>query len=69
MEDRFVALFALVAGAFSLAGAVFEWSFFMNHRKARLVQSVLGRTGARILYAVLGVGLIALGLAAASGRL
>ncbi len=36
--------------------------FFMNHRKARFLVSLFGRTASRIIYMVLGAGLVVTGL-------
>ena len=47
-------LFLVVAGLFSVVGAVFDWSWFMSARRARLLVTVLTRTGARVFYALLG---------------
>lgn len=55
-------LLVLLGGAFSICGAIFEWGIFMNHYKARIMIKLLGRRGARILYAVLGAVLVVLGL-------
>ena len=55
------------AGAFSVAGAIADWDWFMESRKARFFVKVLGRTGARIFYGLLGLALIALGLAGLLG--
>ncbi len=48
-------------GLFAIAGATFDFEWFMNHRKARIFVSMLGRGGARILYGALGTGLVVLG--------
>lgn len=60
-----VGLVLVPAGLFSLAGALFDWSWFFGARKARLIAAVLGRTGARVAYAGLGGGLAGAGLALA----
>lgn len=62
-------IFFVLAGLFSFAGAVFKWEWFMTHYRARLFVRVLGRNGARVLYALLGVFLASLGLAGAFGLL
>ncbi len=49
-------------GVFAICGATFEWGFFMNHRKARFLVSLFGRTAARIIYMALGAGLVVTGL-------
>ncbi|MDJ0581218.1 immunity 17 family protein [Crocosphaera sp.] len=54
-------LFVIVAGVFSLCGAILNWDWYMNHRKARFLLRMLGRGGARVFYGVLGLGLIILG--------
>jgi small neutral amino acid transporter SnatA (MarC family) len=56
------ALFIL-AGLFSFAGALFNWEWFMTNYKAAVFVRILGRSGARILYAILGLLLAALGFA------
>ncbi len=42
-------------GTFSVLGAWKNWDWFMNNRRARLVISLLGRTGARWFYALIGL--------------
>jgi hypothetical protein len=49
-----IGLLLVAFGAFAIAGAVMDWDFFMNARKARLVVAIIGRTGARIFYGLLG---------------
>ena len=53
----------ILAGLFSLAGAVFDWDWFMGSRRAGLIVRILSRTGARIFYGLLGLVLIGLGAA------
>jgi len=59
----------VAAGAFSIAGAVADWDWFMNHRKARFFVNVLGRDGARVFYGLLGTAIAALGVLKATGVL
>jgi hypothetical protein len=56
-------LILVAIGAFSLSGAIFNWNWFMNSRRARFVSMILTRTGARIFYGLLGITLIIIGLA------
>ncbi len=56
-----------IAGLFSFAGAAFDWEWFMTQPGAAIFVRILGRNGARILYALLGVFLSILGLAGAFG--
>jgi len=56
-----VGLLIVAGGLFGMAGGIFDWEWFMNHRKARFMCTILTRTGARIFYVVLGLGLVVLG--------
>lgn len=60
-------LFLVAAGLFSVTGAVLDWEWFMNSRKARFMSVLLSRNGARIFYAILGVGIIVVGVLIAIG--
>jgi small neutral amino acid transporter SnatA (MarC family) len=62
-----VIVISILGGLFSLAGAIFDWEWFMTHYKAAVFVRLLGRGGARLLYAFLGLFLVAGGLAAAFG--
>lgn len=62
-----IGLFIVAAGLFAIAGAAFDWDLFMNNRKARLFVATLGRTGARIFYALLGLGITVLGALITAG--
>lgn len=62
-------LIIVACGLFSICGAFFNWDWFMNHRKARFLSNFLGRSGARLLYGILGGALVVLGGAIASGSL
>jgi len=57
-----IGLLFVAVGLFAAAGGIFDWEWFMNHHKARLRCSILTRTGARIFYVVLGLGLLVLGV-------
>ena len=54
-------LIFVAAGAFSTTGAICNWEWFMNARKARFLVKMLSRNGARIFYGILGLGLVVLG--------
>lgn len=64
MESEQIAmlLVGFLGGGFSLAGAIFNWDWFMNNRRARFFVGIFGRQGARIFYAILGFFLIGLGI-------
>jgi small neutral amino acid transporter SnatA (MarC family) len=60
-ENTWIAIFICLAGCFSLLGSIFNWGFFFESRKAELFLKLLGRKGARIFYALLGMVLIFMG--------
>jgi len=53
---------AVVAGLVAMTAALGNWHWFMGHPDARPVVKSLGRSGARVWYCALGLGLIVLGL-------
>ena len=52
----------VLSGIFAVCGAVFNWDFFFQHRRARRIVAVFGRNGARIFYVLLGVLVIFCGI-------
>ena len=67
LQDVFVGAVAVGIGLFALLSAAFNWDWSYQLWKARWVESRFGRRGARIFYAILGVVMIALGVAIAVG--
>jgi hypothetical protein len=59
--------FFILAGLFTLAGAVFEWDFYWRSSKARFWEALLGRLVARTILALVGLALTALGAGAMLG--
>ncbi|QDU95303.1 hypothetical protein Pla8534_31180 [Lignipirellula cremea] len=57
----------MAVGVFSMCGAYFDWDWFMDSRTARFFSGMLGRTGARVVYLLLGLLVIAIGAAVALG--
>lgn len=55
------------AGVFSICGAMFNWEWFMNNRKARFFVRILGRGGTRMFYGILGTALVVVGVLMAMG--
>lgn len=54
-------IFVLV-GFYSLAGAWFDWDWFMENRKAQFFHKILGnRMRARVFYVVFGSALVIAG--------
>ena len=60
-------ILSIFAGLFSLAGAILDWGWFMTNYRAAVFVRILGRGGARLLYAVLGLVLAGLGFGGAFG--
>ena len=66
-EDLFVGTVAVVLGALLVTAASVNWAWYYSLRSARFLESKLTRTGARIVHGLLGLALIAVGLAVAAG--
>jgi small neutral amino acid transporter SnatA (MarC family) len=66
-EDAFVGTVAVALGLFLLTCAVTNWPWYYSFRSAQWLRRWLGRRGARVFHALLGLGLIALGIAIARG--
>lgn len=49
-------------GFFVLLGAAFNWDWFFSLRAPRMIESLLGRIGARIVYCLLGVLFVVMGV-------
>ena len=66
MEAMLIAIMFMIVmvlgGLFSIAGAVFNWNFFFEHRRARRLVKFIGRNGARIFYILLGIFVIFCGV-------
>ncbi len=63
-------LLLILAGLFSMCGAGFDWDWFMENRKARMMSELLGdRSRARVFYLILGLAILAVGFLGAFGVL
>jgi hypothetical protein len=62
-----LSVFFVAAGIFSILGGACDWDWFMNARKARFMVTILSRSGARIFYCLLGLGLVVLGVLGTMG--
>ena len=61
-ETSFASLLFIAAGLFSIAGAYFNWDWYMNNYRARIFVRLLGRGGARVFYAILGAAISGVGV-------
>jgi small neutral amino acid transporter SnatA (MarC family) len=67
LQDVFVGAVAVGIGLFALLSAAFNWDWSYQFWTARWVESRFGRRGARVFYVILGLVMIALGVAIATG--
>ena len=59
-------LFAIL-GLLVVCGAIFNWSWITEDPRAHFISSLLGRTGMRIFYVLLGLFITGLGVLLAVG--
>lgn len=69
MTPVFLGIIPLIGGVICIAGAYFQWEWFMQAENARPVIDRLGWKRARVLYAILGIALAAVGILVAAGIL
>jgi hypothetical protein len=62
MDSDFSFLLLIVIGLYAMAGAGLDWEWFMGDPKAQIFVRLLGRTGTRVFYILLGVGVVIIGL-------
>lgn len=60
-KSQWMSVLLILIGLFTMAGGAFNWNWYMEHRKARFVSSLMGRNGARIFYVVFGFGMTVFG--------
>ena len=65
--DKMIGLFLAAVGLFVLAGSAFNWEWYWDRRRTRVWVDLLGRAGARILYAIMGAAVLVLGVLMAAG--
>lgn len=52
----------IAGGLFSIVCSLKEYRFFVEHRKAKVMAGLLGKTGMKVFYVTLGLGLVVAGL-------
>lgn len=67
VQDVFVGAVAIGIGIFALLSGVLNWEWSYRLWKARWVEARFGRRAARAFYVILGLSMIALGIAIAAG--
>jgi hypothetical protein len=56
--DLFMGVVLVSSGLLSVFGGLIGWEWFLAHRKAAPIVALLGRSGARVFYVVIGVAVI-----------
>jgi hypothetical protein len=61
MDPQIIVLACVLfaSGVFTIAGAVLNWDWFMNSRRAWIFVKLFGRNGARVVYGVFGLVFLA----------
>ena len=67
MTPTIIGILLGLAGLYTLAGAITNWDWFMESRKASRWVKLIGRNNARIFYIILGTLLFILGVLFALG--
>lgn len=57
MERVYFFIF-VIAGLITIAGSILNWDWFFESRKVRIINSLFGRTAARVFYIIIGVIII-----------
>ncbi len=60
-EHIILPILLMCCGIFSAVCALKDMDWFMEHRKARMLVRIIGRTGTRVFYTVLGAAIFAVG--------
>ena len=67
MSPNLFGIVIALIGIFPIAAVLFNWQFFMNNRRARLVTSILGEKGMRVFYIIFGLVLTVFGFLIVTG--
>lgn len=60
-------IFLILAGAYTFFGGAANWEWFMSRPRAARTIAMIGRPWTRVLYIVIGSGLLALGVLSLAG--
>ena len=64
MPPEILAIVLVLVGIFCIAVAAFDWDFVMQGRKVRSMVALVGRGAMRLVYAAIGVFMVAMGVLA-----
>ena len=62
-------LLILLAGLLAMLAGILNWDWFIAQRRSAFLVTLLGRTGARLFFILLGVALTSVGLLLITGTL
>ena len=68
VDQLFVGAVAFILGLLALTAAIHNRDWYFRLPKARWIENRWGRSTARVVYVLLGAGLIALGIAIVLGH-
>ncbi len=61
-KETLIQVLLVAFGVFSILGAYFEWNFFYTSKKMQRIIRLIGKSGAKIFYIVIGAILFILAL-------
>lgn len=61
MDDYFVGGVSVILGLVITSAAIFNWNWSYQLTKTKWLEGKLGRNATRSIYAIIGLGLVALG--------
>ena len=62
-------LLIIAAGLLTMFSGIMNWDWFINRRRSTFLVALLGRTGARLFFILLGMIVTSIGLLLATGVL
>ena len=67
-DDWIFGVVFIVSGLFSLVASIKDWNFFFGSVKTRLLVSIIGRNGTRVIFGILGLTLMVVGVLSFFGK-
>jgi uncharacterized membrane protein YidH (DUF202 family) len=64
-----IGLLVIAGGLFTAGCGIFDWQWVMTSRQGRRLSTMITRTGARVFYVVVGMGMIVVGTLMATGMI
>jgi small neutral amino acid transporter SnatA (MarC family) len=67
--ELFINILFIVVGVFVLIVSIMNWDWYFNSTKAQRLIRLIGRTGSRIFYSIIGLLLVIIGIGLITGFL